>query len=104
MQCATMMNDHRASRNGANFCRTRIQALVAFNRVCLRGSAVKSMRKDSQQMGTGYICHGTVFNRAISNGNPEADLLLVIARIVVRFILVPWGRPTNSAWFKDSII
>lgn len=50
MDRPSMMDDHRASGNGAAHCRFRIESVATFNGIRIRRSVAQSMSPNAYQM------------------------------------------------------
>ena len=104
MNGAAMVNDHGACRNRADRRRLRIKPGVALDGVRLLGTTIQSVRKHSQQMRAWNVRHGAVLDRAVRQGNPDADFLVLKTGLAERLILMPRGGAALVYGLENRVI
>src|ERR1700679_2576477 len=91
MDGAAVVNDHGAGRNRA-YCRhLRIETCVTLDRVRLLGTAIQTVRQQSEQMGARNIRHGAILDRAVRQRDPDADFIVLKTRLAESVVLMPRG-------------
>src|ERR1700728_3356536 len=104
MDGAALMNDHGAGRNRAYGRHLRIETRVTLDRVRLLGTAIQTVRKQSEQMRARNIRHGAILDRAVRQRDPDADFIVLKTRLAERFILMPRGGAAVMNRLENRVI